>query len=45
MRTMNGYEQDCENKEEALHMTDEEHDILVSLMRQIKDELQKKPGC
>ena len=24
---------------EALHMTDEEHDILVSLMRQIKDEL------
>lgn len=27
---------------EALHMTDEEHDILVSLMRQIKDELQKK---
>ena len=27
---------------EALHMTDEEHDILVSLMRQIKDELQRK---
>lgn len=27
---------------EALHMTDEEHDILVSLMRQIRDELQKK---
>ena len=27
---------------EALHMTNEEHDILVSLMRQIKDELQKK---
>lgn len=26
---------------EALHMTNEEHDILVSLMRQIKDELQK----
>lgn len=32
-------------RNEALHMTDEEHDILVSLMRQIKDELQKKPGC
>lgn len=28
---------------EALHMTDEEHDILVSLMRQIREELQKKP--
>ena len=28
---------------EALHMTDEEHDILVSLMRQIQDELCKKP--
>lgn len=28
---------------EALHMTDEEHDILVSLMRQIQDELFKKP--
>ncbi|WP_276802388.1 helix-turn-helix domain-containing protein [Odoribacter laneus] len=27
---------------EALHMTDEEHDILASLMRQIRDELQKK---
>ena len=27
---------------EALHMTDEEHDILVSLMRQIREELQKK---
>ena len=27
---------------EALHMTDEEHDILCSLMRQIRDELQKK---
>lgn len=27
---------------EALHMTDEEHDILSSLMRQIQDELQKK---
>lgn len=27
---------------EALHMTDEEHDILVSLMRQIRDELCKK---
>ena len=27
---------------EALHMTDEEHDILVSLMSKIKDELQKK---
>lgn len=27
---------------EALHMTDEEHDIFVSLMRQIRDELQKK---
>lgn len=28
---------------EALHMTDEEHDILVSLMRQIQDESFKKP--
>ena len=28
---------------EALHMTDEEHDILVSLMRQIRQELDKKP--
>ena len=28
---------------EALHMTDEEHDMLVSLMRQIEDELCKKP--
>ena len=27
---------------EALHMTDEEHDILASLMRQIREELQKK---
>lgn len=27
---------------EALHMTNEEHDILSSLMRQIHDELQKK---
>lgn len=27
---------------EALHMTDEEHDILVSLMKQVKDELQKQ---
>ena len=27
---------------EALHMTDEEHDTLVSLMRQIDDELQKR---
>lgn len=27
---------------EALHMTDEEHDILVSFMRQIQDELCKK---
>lgn len=27
---------------EALHMTDEEHDILVSLIRQIEDELHKK---
>lgn len=27
---------------EALHMTDEEYDILSSLMRQIRDELQKK---
>lgn len=27
---------------EALHMTDEEHDILSSLMRQIRDELQKR---
>ena len=28
---------------EALHMTDEEHDIMVSLMRQIRRELGKKP--
>lgn len=28
---------------EALHMTDEEHDIFVLLMRQIRDELQKRP--
>lgn len=27
---------------EALHMTDEEHDIFVSLMRQLQEELQKK---
>lgn len=27
---------------EALHMTDEEHDIFVSLMRQIRDELRKR---
>ena len=27
---------------EALHMTDEEHAILTSLMRQIRDELQKR---
>lgn len=27
---------------EALHMTDEEHNIFVSLMRQIRDELQKR---
>ncbi len=27
---------------EALHMTDEEHSILTSLIRQIRDELQKK---
>ena len=27
---------------EALHMTDDEHGILTSLMRQIQDELQKK---
>lgn len=27
---------------EALHMTDEEHDTFVSLMRQIRDELQKR---
>ena len=27
---------------EALHMTNEEHDILASLMRQIREELQKK---
>ena len=27
---------------EALHMTDEEHDTLVSLMRQIDDELRKR---
>ena len=28
---------------EALHMTDEEHDILVSLMRQMREELGKRP--
>ena len=28
---------------EALHMTDEEHDILVSLKRQIREELGKNP--
>lgn len=28
---------------EALHMTNEEHDIFTSLMRQIRDELQKRP--
>ena len=28
---------------EALHMTDEEHDIMVSLMRQIREELGKNP--
>lgn len=28
---------------EALHMTDEEHDVIVSLMRQIRDELGKNP--
>ena len=28
---------------EALHMTDEEHDILVSLMRRTREELGKKP--
>ena len=28
---------------EALHMTNEEHDILASLMRQIREELGKKP--
>lgn len=27
---------------EALHMTDEEHDMLVSLMRQLQDELRKR---
>jgi len=27
---------------EALHMTDDEHDILASLMRQIREELQKR---
>lgn len=27
---------------EALHMTDEEHDIFVSLMRQIRDETEKR---
>lgn len=27
---------------EALHMTDEEHDTFVSLMRQIQDEIQRK---
>ena len=30
---------------EALHMTDEEHDILVSLFRQIRAELDKKPDA
>ena len=30
---------------EALHMTEEEHDILASLMRQIREELGKKPVC
>lgn len=28
---------------EALHMTDEEHDIMVSLMKQVRKELGKKP--
>lgn len=28
---------------EALHMTDEEHDIFVSLMRQMRDELANRP--
>lgn len=28
---------------EALHMSDEEHSILASLMRQIRDELQNRP--
>lgn len=28
---------------EALHMSDEEHDILAALMRQIRDELQNAP--
>lgn len=28
---------------EALHMTDEEHDTLVALMRQVRDELGKRP--
>ena len=28
---------------EALHMTDEEHDTLASLMRQTREELEKKP--
>lgn len=28
---------------EALHMTDEEHDIMVSLMRQMREELGKNP--
>ena len=28
---------------EALHMTDEEHDTLVSLMRQVRNELGKRP--
>lgn len=28
---------------EALHMTDEEHNIMVSLMQQIREELGKKP--
>ena len=30
---------------EALHMTDEEHDILASLMRQMREELDKKPDA
>ena len=30
---------------EALHMTDEEHDILSSLMRQMREELDKKPDA
>lgn len=28
---------------EALHMTDEEHDLMVSLMRQMREEFGKKP--